>query len=1045
MSTPPSGPRLVGRCGPDSAERSGRTAPPTIPRSVRFGLTLLVTLALFVGAVSVLAGSAAAAPTVDSVTVEDDEAWIGTEESHRISLDASGINTSDGPATVTVELSGWQGSAITDGPTVDVGSGATMVGNVGTDGSTITFDVDASSGTTTDLSATIDLTLAHPLDSSFDDASYSVDADVTDSDGSDAASAGVTLKRVTYSTNKDRFVSVPGIVDRRGLEIEASNLDSGADYALYEFDPDEGGLGDQVPLAAVRKDGTTATIETSGWAEEGRYIVSDGDHVVPTAENSFRLRVDELTASQADGTVDNGGPGAETTVSFDSSLQYQPFDVYVSAETLDAGELFDVFEGEENPNVEHVYRSDSKIVIRGVDPGDEVPMTFDPVSEGTYNFEYETVRTAASDTTAVSVEQSEVDAEFSQDTYETEAGNIVEVDLSLENTNEAYIMIGGDRFGEDRAPTNYFDILHVEGDTTIRINTRLLGTNVRSEEAYAAESGQVTSYLQNPGHEGFDDVTFEGGVSDLQGFRWVNGVSPLARPLQPERFRLVAGAWGSVVVRDDGVPDFERPLDRSNLRITETDGFGNVTTYVAPEGRASEYEGESELGELESSLTQRRTVAKGDRLVFEIEADGLTGLISWLDKRLGDEEDIEIDHETLETLLKFPDGFMLDAEQTNPNPNTGERAAKFDLDGATDGDLYMVHEPMAQNGSQFVIDRYYLVIDTRESGPFDRDIDPGDEYRFRFGYAATGETDWFETVDHAGVDANDAAPHFPYYDADAETRPETRLVTVEERSVEYNQTDSRGRPVVRVTEDGTLSGRTNLAPGTEISIQVVADNRSEPIRATIDEIELDENGRFSVTRDFSEFGRDDEIDVEFYVDQQLLDKRPAVPVGPDEKLVDYRIVEHTGATKVTRGVTPANVSATVENAGYVPDSQAVTLSVDGQTVGDRTLDLDEGESATVEFDESIDLEPGEYTYTIATDDEEVTGQLTVEGDGNETDTGGDGNSTAGTDSDDDGDDEGSPLGNLLGPLGSLAGAVGTRHAIGGAVVVGGAHVLGYWS
>ena len=931
MSTPPFGPRLVGRCGPDSTEQSGRTASPAVPPSVRFGLALFVALALFVGTVSVFAGPAAAQSTVDS-------------------------------------------------------------------------------------------------------------------DSLNGSSTNVASKNVTYSTNKERIASDSRvIVDQRGLEIKASNLEAGTEYKLYKIDSN-GNL-NQVPFAAVRKDGTTATIETSGWAESGEYIVSDSDDVAPTAENSFELSIDELTATQAIGTVDSGGPGAETSVSFRprSYDDRQSVDVYVSAETLDAGELYDVFEGEENRDVEHVYRSDSKIVIRGVERGESVPMTLDPVSEGTYNFEYETVKTAASDTTSVSVEESDVDAEFSQDTYETEAGNIVEVDLSLENTNEAYIMIGGDRFGEDRAPTNYFDILHVEGDTTIRINTRLLGTNVRSEEAYAAESGQVTSYLQNPGHEGFDDVTFEGGVSDLQGFRWVNGVSPLSRPLQPERFRLVAGAWGSVVVRDDGVPDFERPLDRSNLRITETDGFGNVTTYVAPEGRASEYEGESELGELESSLTQRRTVAKGDRLVFEIEADGLTGLISWLDKRLGDEEDIEIDHETLETLLEFPDGFMLEAEQTNPNPNTGERAAKFDLDGATDGDLYMVHEPMAQNGSQFVIDRYYLVIDTRDSGPFDRDIRPGDEYRFRFGYAATGETDWFETVDHAGVDANDAAPHFPYYDADRETRPETRLVTVEERSVKYNQTDSRGRPVIRVTADGTLSGRTNLAPGTEISIQLVADNRTEPIRAMINEVELDEDGRFSVAGDFSEFGRDDEIDVEFYVDEQLLDKRPAVPVAPDTELVDYRIVEHTEAATVTRGVTPANVSATVENAGYVPDSQTVTLSVDGQTVDDRTLELDEGESATVEFDESIDLEPGEYTYTIATDDDEVTGQLTVEGDGNETDTGGDGNSTAGTNSDDDGDDEGSPLGNLLGPLGSLAGAVGTRHAIGGAVVVGGAHVLGYWS
>ena len=1036
MSVPPSGRRSARGDPASSGGASDPNASAPVSRSVRFAFALCCVLAVLAVAASLVATPAAAEPTVDDVTVEDGEAWIGTEKRHRIDIEASGINTTDGPATVTVALSGWPNDAIVGGPTVDVASsGVAVDGNVRTDGTTITFDVDDPSRETIDLEATVGVTLSHPLSASVDGNDYSVDVDV-DGEGSTGDSAGMTLKRVAYSTNKEAFPSIAGFVHRPGMEITVSNLEPGTDYNLYEFDPDEGELGERI--RSVSTDGSSTTIEAeSWWVESGQYIVSDGNDVVPAAANAFRIRTDDLQATQADGTVDAAGPGSETSVTFDSSLRYRAFDVYVSADTLDADDLFDVFEGEKNRNVEHVYRSDSKIVIRGVEPGDEIPMTFEPLPEGTYNFEYETVDTAASDATAVSVEEAEVDAEFGSDSYEVEAGNVVEVDLSLENTNEAYVMIGGDRFGEDRAPTNYFDILHVEGDTTVRINTRLLGTNVPSEEAYAAESGQVTSYLHEPSHEGFDDVTFEGGVSDLAGFRWVNGVGPLSRPLQPERFRLVAGAWGSVVVRDDGVPDFERPLDRSNLRITDTDGFENVTTYVAPEGSASEYETEDELDELEGSLTERRTVAKGDRLVFEIEADGITGLVSWLDERLGDGEDIEIDHETLETLLEFPDGVVLDAEQTNPDPNTGERAAKFDLEGSTDGDLYMVHEPMTENGSQFAIERYYLVLDTRNSGPFDREIEAGDEYRFRFGYAATGETDWFETVDHAGVDPNDAAPHFPYYDAYAEPTPETRLVTVEERSVEYNRTDSRDRPVIRIAEESTLSGRTNLAPGTEISIQLVADNRTEPIRATIDDVDVAEDGSFSVTRDLTEFGVDDEIDVEFYVDQQLLDKRPAVPVGPDEPLVEYRITEHTESATVTRGVTPANVSATVENVGYVPGDRSITLSAGGETVADRPLELDEGEAGTVDFEETIGLEPGEYTYTIATGDDEATGQLTVEPNENVngTDEGG---------SDGGSGDEGSPFGNLLGPLEGVFGAVGARHAIGGAIVVGGIHVLGYW-
>lgn len=1031
--------------------RDGGRSGDATPRSVRFVIALLCLLA---GLAFVSTASVAAEPTIEDVAIEDDESWIGLDEDHELDVEASGLATTDGPATVTVELSGWSSEALRSDPTVDVRTdGVEVEGDVETDGTTVTFDVNDTSKGTIDLDAAIGLSFEHPLESSFDGESYGASVEIADADGSADASATVTIKRLSYSVDgTERFPPSTEFVYRNQV-VTVENLEPGTDYNLYEFDPEENALGD--PIRSVTPGGsTTATIDTSEEAlEPGWYVVHDGGDVVPAEENAFQVRTQELEATPADTTVATVGEGAKTSVTFDSPLRSTAFDVNVTSEELDADELFEVFDGETNGDVERVDGSDSKVVIRDVEAGQEIPVTFESVLEATYRFEFEAVDTKASDTTSVTVEEREIDAQFGSDLFETAAGEIVEIDVSLENTDEAYVMIGGDKASGDRTLTNYFDVLHVQGSTTIRINTRLLGTNVPSEEVYAAENGEVTSYLHDPDHEGFDDVTFEGDADDLSAFHSQIGVSPLPRPMQPERLRLVAGASGDVVVRDDGVPDFERPLARSNLLITDTEGFGNVTTYVAPRGSASEFEGEAGLGELRGSLTERRTVAKGDRLVFEIEARGITGLVSWLDDRLGS-EDTEIDRETLSKLLEFPDGVVLDAEQTNPDMN--ERVRRLDIDGATDGELYFVHEPTVQSGAQRSIERYYLVIDTRGTGPFDGAIESGDEYEFRFGYASTGETDWFRTVDHDALDPDGAAPHFPYHDADADNTTETRLITIEERRVEYDRLDSSERPVVRSSADGTISRETNLAPGTEATIQLIADDRADPTRITIDDVDIGDDGEFGVTHDLSVLRPGEPLEVEFYVEQELLDKRSAVVAPVDGNLTEYAITEHTESATVVADGSSSTVSATIENTGYLGDSQRVEFAIDGERVESRLVELDETEETTVEFAAPVSLDSGEYPYTISTDGDEATGRLLVEerandGGGEATDP------TARNSSDGSSPDSGAsaeepteepsedPRDDPLGSIGALFGLVGARHAIGGAIVVGGTHVLGYWN
>ncbi|MFO7925067.1 MAG: BGTF surface domain-containing protein [Halobacteriota archaeon] len=1039
----------VDECMPNDSHTRGFDLGVSHPRQRSVRLVAAVVFVLLGVACVSSVPVAADGPTVDGVTIEDNESWIGIEDDHTVAVEAIDIDTTDGPATVTVDLSGWSAAAIGDDPDVEIQTdGVEIVGEVETEGTETTFEVDDDSMTEIDLEADIEFTLEHPTESSFDGATYAIDVEVTDSIGTAETGTELPIKRLSYDVDgEERFPPSTEFVFRNQTAT-VTNLDPDTAYTLYEFDPDDGSLGE--PIEAVGSTEGSGTIDTGAEPLDAGWYIVYGDDIATVEANAFRVQPHRLEATPADGEVDAVGGGAETNVTLESPLRTTAFDVNVTSTELDAEELFEVFDGAANPAVERIDGSETTIRITGVESGGSIPVTFDSVSAATYEFEFEATDTNGRDSSSIAVKERDVGAEFGSDVFEAEAGAIVEADISLEDTEEAYVMIGGDRESDDTVLENYFDILHVEGDTTVRINTRLLGTNVPSEEVYAAEGGSVTSYVHAPDAEAFDDVTFEGDADDIGEFRSDVGVGDLPRPLQPGRYRLVAGIGGSVVVRDDGVPEFERPVARSNLLITDTDGFGSVTTYVAPEGSANDVDDlrATDKG-LTTELTERSAVAKGDRLVFEIEAEGMTGVVSWLDDRLGSDGP-GIDPPMLSKLLEFPDGFRIDGEQTNPGQN--EAAAVLDIGGSTDGELYLVPAPTnGTHGSQS-FDRYYLVLDTRGTGPFDREPVPGDEYRFRFGYNSTGKADWFGTVDHDAVDPSGAAPHFPYVDADAGNDTETRFVTIEEPTAEYDRVDDRQRPIVRSSENGTITGRTNLAPGTDVAIQLVAETRTQSARATIEDVEIGTDGAFNVTHDLSVLESGATVETEFYADQRLVDKRAAVVIGEDEPLVNYEISEYNETVAITAGSGLENLSVAVENRGYVADEQSVELSIDGESFGDRTVGLDGNASTTFDFgDSTAALAPGEYPYTVSTDDDEVSGRLLVDGDRdgegdeeNDTDEVEGEPSTEPTETpadptEDESDEPSGPLGMIPAP------PVGARSAIGGAAIVGAVHVLGHWT
>ena len=85
----------------------------------------------------------------------------------------------------------------------------------------------------------------------------------------------------------------------------------------------------------------------------------------------------------------------------------------------------------------------------------------------------------------------------------------------------------------------------------------------------------------------------------------------------------------------------------------------------------------------------------------------------------------------------------------------------------------------------------------------------------------------------------------------------------------------------------------------------------------------------------------------------------------------------SSTTEVTQG-DAITVSAELESDGIAQDTQDVDLRIGGETIATQSVELSSGATTTVEFtDVTVDVDPGEYEYGIYTDDDSVTGTITV--------------------------------------------------------------------
>ncbi|WP_253736331.1 BGTF surface domain-containing protein [Halohasta salina] len=726
------------------------------------------------------------------------------------------------------------------------------------------------------------------------------------------------------------------------------------------------------------------------------------------------------------------------------------------------------------------------LVSRAVDPGTERTTTVrlpgrDELVAGQYDVELtaEDDSGRSESTSRANAFEAEPlraadDVGFSRERYETPAGDFVEVDVSAGDREELYVLVAGPTDGGDAAG-RYLDVLHVSGDATFVVNTRLVGTDRPSTDVYIPVDGEVTSYAHSIGADSepqgaFDGLSFrnEDGTEradTLAAFRDEQGHTALERPLQPGEYRLVAAGSGAVL-GGDGTAGVRHPIARANLALTPPE-LGAVRTYTLPPAAADRLDqsagdavGVDDIGPLLARATETDTVAEGDRLLIEIQSTGIYGALmadtAATNPAVAADSDGSgaIPAGDVATLLDRREGVRLELTGTSAS---GGGSSELRFGGVDSNDLYVLPDDSADQwpgsdavGTEPRIGGLYLVVDTRDNEAFNGRPTPGDELTVEVSYESSAG-DRYAYPDASLVDGDQPAPfspaadgteQFPYASTATATVSVTDSFVVTEPGVAYDETTLDGELLVPAEADGVITGETTIAPGSTAELRLAAADGESTV--TIEDVEIGPDRSFEATGEFSAFEPGEDVEAAFYSaertgENRLLDSRSVRVVEDLDDPARFEIGGVPESVSVDRGERLGDIAATVTNTGEFADRQRVAFSVDGETVREQSTVLDSGESTTLALaEEFVVLPAGEYRYTVSTDDARRTGTLTVTDGGDAGITADDGGATQSTPPEEDGSDgEGTGLFGMVGLRG--------RDVAAAALVTAGTYVLGQWA
>jgi surface glycoprotein (TIGR04207 family)/PGF-CTERM protein len=400
------------------------------------------------------------------------------------------------------------------------------------------------------------------------------------------------------------------------------NLSSGDDYEIRDSES-----GELVRQRTADSEGPGTLIETSGL--DGTYdLTQSGDQVA-----TFEVAVQDFNVSANDGEVNVAGD--DTNETFDIESNRGSFTVNVSETDgdIDASDLETAFADEDATAV----GDNVQIQVSG---GTSIEGDFGDVSAGEYTLDFEVNDTDAEDSVNLNLSEDTGEAQFSQAVVTQNAGDVAEITVELENSDQAAVTIGDIESDGYQANATVTDE-DGDGEVTLRFNSFTAG---------AANESNVSSFIVNAA--GDDTAELENQTE-------------LSAPLANTTYDMTVRSGSDVGAGASDVATL-------NLRSRSTD---EMTIVTAPGGVTP-----ADASELVGVVSDDNTVAEGDWIVHELEASGLEGAAAEAGGLLG----------------VLGDNVSLTIEQDRQRPNREPRSVDL---SAADPLVF----PDSQNDSYYIV------------------------------------------------------------------------------------------------------------------------------------------------------------------------------------------------------------------------------------------------------------------------------------------------------------------------------------------------------
>ncbi|QGA82329.1 BGTF surface domain-containing protein [Halomicrobium sp. LC1Hm] len=683
----------------------------------------------------------------------------------------------------------------------------------------------------------------------------------------------------------------------RGETVQLQSNSVGETIRVYEIDEDDDLV---TPRRAVVNTGANSDVinyDTSNLDAGQTYIVvfgsnenNYGDDGVGTGDsNVVAMTVTELDLSAE---LDSTDVAADETI--DVSASASTFNDEVTATLLDSNG--DVVENDGEDVADTVSFDGSGEASLSVPSADDADY-----STGSYTVEVEHTDTGiTTETDTVNVTEAEDgDVSFADDSVFTdEAGDIANVTVEMSNTNEATVTIGNKDQG-------YYIVYQVtddsgDGQVSLEFNSYTAGRlNSESDVVSVANGDDDIEFIEQGGD--FTD-TDEAVGSDT---------------LDPTEYEMNASV-GHVEMTSDDYTDADA-FGTLSLQPRSTE---NMQTWVAPKG-ADLDEYSDDVGNLYddigSSITESGAAAyddgdspDGDIIVLQLEASGLHGAVEnaedGLQGLVTEDED-------------SADDIELAIEQTNEEANRSPKTLDFDDNGGIS---------VIEDGEN---DSYFIAVETSNlDQPPERDLEQGDNFEATF---SIEEDNVLNTLDDD--ESEEVTSEFELVEPDTElvTNTEDDLILIESASGQ------------------TVSGQTNYAPGTDLTVRVKSSDSASPFGVR-PEATVQTDGTFTTEgADFS--------DVSPGTNLTLQTRRGGSPIGDeyDGRIGEVPTASVSISNQTTDGSTVTVDSVTTENGGFV----AIHLNnASGEVIGNSEY-LDSGTQQDVEI--SLDSALDENATVVA--------------------------------------------------------------------------------